>query len=210
MPERTFLTNEQLDHLLATMPGPDTLPVSTRDQLQAATRENGVNGQSMALAAVAAGGWALLGKAPKDTGLLRRMVKPRLRMLLAAFSAGTVTRLCEHTMQIRPVIVLCDPPTIVCTQPACIARLSATRETAQFLWDHQCDCCGKHSEIVTPHLAGFGPVNISGHLCAECTDMMAATSLEAADGVEVVTRKSPCPCGSGRRFKRCHGRGEAA
>lgn len=210
MPQRTFLTDEQLDELMGSMPGPDALPVHTRDQLQAANRDNSILGQNMAMAALAAGGWALVGAAPKDTELLRRMVKPRMRMLFAAFSAGRVNRLCEHTQQIRPTLVLCDPPTLVCMQPACIDQLQATRETTQFLWDHHCDCCGQHTEIVTPHLAALGPISISGHLCNACTAEMTGTAIEAADEVQAVNRKSPCPCGSGRRFKRCHGRREAA
>lgn len=210
MTVRQFPTDAELDELMGALPSPDALPVSTLDQLQAATREAGALGQNMALAAIARGGWALLGDAPKDVALIRRMVKPRLRMLLAAFSSGHVTHLCEHTRQIRPVLILCDPPTLVCMQPACIARLQQTREATQFLWDHHCDCCGQHTETVTPHLTSLGPLSISGHLCGACTALMADNALEAADEIQTVSRKGPCPCGSGRRYKRCHGRREAA
>ncbi|MEV6835538.1 SEC-C metal-binding domain-containing protein [Streptomyces sp. NPDC051133] len=208
MTARHFLTDEQLDEIMGTMPGPDALPVATLDQLQAATREASALGQNMALAAIARGGWAFLGDAPKDVALIRRMVKPRLRMLLAAFSTGHVTHLCDHTRQIRPVLILCDPPTLVCMQPACITRLQQSREATQFLWDHHCDCCGQHTETVTPHLTSLGPLSISGHLCRACTALMAEDAVQAAEYVHAITRKSPCPCGSGRRYKRCHGRQE--
>ncbi|KWT62845.1 hypothetical protein ADL21_06270 [Streptomyces albus subsp. albus] len=210
MTTRRFLADDELDIILGTLPGPDALPVSTLDQLQAASREAGAMGQGMALAAIAHGGWALLGNCPKDTNLLRRMAKPPLRMLLAAFSAGPVHHLCEHTRQIRPLLVLCDPPTLVCMQRACLARLEQTRETTRFLWDHQCDACGQPTETVTPHMTSLGPLTISGHLCDACTAVTVAHAAEATGEAQVISRKSPCPCGSGRRYKRCHGRQEAS
>nr|WP_237530115.1 SEC-C metal-binding domain-containing protein [Streptomyces sp. SID5770] len=126
--------------------------------------------------------------------------------MLAAFSAGNLTRLCEHTHQIRPTVLLCDPPTLVCTQPACIQLLEQIQDVGRFLWDNQCDACGSHAPTVYPHLTGLGPVTVSGHLCQPCSDLHTADAIEAAEVIEPVTRKSPCPCGSGRRYKRCHGR----
>ncbi|MFD7786516.1 SEC-C metal-binding domain-containing protein [Streptomyces nojiriensis] len=206
MTTRTFPTEEQLDRFLDAMPGSDALPVHTLDQLEAATRETGAMGPRIAAASIAAGGWALVGAAPPDLALRRKMLKPALRMMLAAFSAGSINRLCEHTHQIRPTIVLCDPPTIVCTQPDCIALLEQSRETTQFLWDNQCDACGGQAPVVTPHLTGLGPVTISGHLCRGCSERHAADALAVAEEIQPVMRRSPCPCRSGRRYKACHGR----
>lgn len=206
MNTRTFPTEAQLDQFLDTMPDPDTLPVHTRDQLQAATREVGAMGPRMAAAAVAGGGWALVGAAPEDLALRRRMLKPAVRMMLAAFSAGSVTRLCEHTNQIRPTVVICDPPTIVCCQPDCIRLLEQIQNDAQFLWDNECDACGGHAPTVVPHLTAVGAITVSGHMCQACSDLHTADALEAAEDIQPVTRRSPCPCGSGRRYKRCHGR----
>ncbi|MCY0962798.1 SEC-C metal-binding domain-containing protein [Streptomyces sp. H27-H5] len=206
MTTRTFPTDAQLDQFLDTMPAPETLPTHTLDQLQAASRETGAMGPRMAASAIATGGWAFLGSAPQDLHLRRKMLKPAVRMLLAAFSAGNVTRLCEHANQIRPTIVLCDPPTIVCTQPACVRLLEQTRETARFLWDNQCDSCGGHAPTVFPYLTALGPVTVSGHLCQACSDLHTVDALGAADAVQPVTRKSPCPCDSGRRYKHCHGK----
>lgn len=204
MTGRRFPTDEQLDALMDALSDPDMLPVATLDQLQAANREMAGMGQSMALHAVAQGGWAFLGTPPEDAALLRRMLRPRLKMLLAAFSAG-VTHLCDHTRQIRPLLLLCDPPTLVCMQPACLAKAEQTGRTMGPQWDNHCDGCGEHTAIVTPHLTALGPLSVSGHLCQPCTDALADTAIQAADEVQAVSRKNPCPCGSGRRYKRCHG-----
>nr|WSX52208.1 SEC-C metal-binding domain-containing protein [Streptomyces sp. NBC_00974] len=203
---RTFPTEAQLDQFLDTMPRPDALPVHTLDQLQAATREVSGMAPRLAASAVATGGWALIGPAPEDLALRRRMLKPAVRMMLAAFSAGNVTRLCEHTNQIRPTVVICDPPTIVCTQPDCIRLLEQIQKDAQFIWDNQCDACGGHAPTVYPHLTGLGPITVSGHLCPTCSDLHTADAVEATEEIQPVTRRSPCPCGSRKRYKACHGR----
>ncbi|MDX2515464.1 SEC-C metal-binding domain-containing protein [Streptomyces stelliscabiei] len=207
MTTRQFLSDTDLDALLAALTA-ESIPVSTLDQLDAASREAAHIGQTIAAHAVAAGGHAFLGTPGPDRTRLLRMIRPRLRMLLATFSAD-VTRLCPHTDQIRPQMVTCDPPTLNCMQPDCMAHASRARGLLGIQWDHQCDACGQHAETLTPHLLGLGPLSISGHLCATCTRDTHTAALDAVDNVQHIGRKSPCPCGSGRRFKRCHGRQHA-
>lgn len=205
MPDRTFLADDQLDSILDAISTSDALPVAMLDQIDAASRDMAAMGQKMAAAAVAGGSWAFLGAPPEDLALRKRMLRPRMKMLLAAFSAG-VTHRCQHTAQIRPLMLFCDPPSLVCMQRACMERAQRAMEVAGFRWDNHCDCCGTYTKIVTPYLTACGPLTINGHLCQACTDEMAVTAVQAADEVQVVSSKSPCPCGSGRRYKRCHGR----
>lgn len=207
MTTRQFLTDDQLDAILDAMPGPDAFPVATLDQLDAASRDMAGMGHAIALASLARGGWAFLGKPPEDIALRRRMIRPQLKMLLAAFSVG-ITNLCDHTRQIRPVLLQCDPPSLVCMEPECMAKVDQLAQTEGFRWDNHCDGCGRYTKVVTPYLTTLGPLSISGHLCEPCADVMTVDAVQAADEVQAVSRKSPCPCGSGRRFKRCHGKEE--
>ncbi|WP_326583335.1 SEC-C metal-binding domain-containing protein [Streptomyces sp. NBC_00481] len=200
---RQFLSDTDLDALLDVLTA-EGLPVATVDQLGAASKEAAQISLALALHAVADGGHAFVGTPGHDTARLRRMVRPRLRMLLAAFSAGAV-RLCPHTEQIRPQLLVCDPPSFNCMRADCMATAGAERQRRGIQWDHQCDACGQHVEILTPHLLALGPLSISGHLCATCTRDTATAALDAVDNVQPLSRKAPCPCGSGRRFKRCHG-----
>jgi hypothetical protein len=208
MTTRTFISDTDLDTLLDALTA-ESLPVATLDQFDAASREAMQIGTALAAYAVAAGGHAFLGTTGTDPARLRRMVRPRLRMLLAAFSGGA-TRLCAHTGQIRPQLLVCDPPSLNCMQPACVAAATVERQRAGIQWDHQCDACGRRTEILTPYLLALGPLSISGHLCAPCSRDVGTAALDAVDNVRSIGRKAPCPCGSGRRFKRCHGRQHAA
>jgi hypothetical protein len=201
---RHFLTDTELDAVMAALPGPEDIPVGTLDQVQAATSDLARRAPGVALRSIAGGGWAYLGPAPTDTALSHRMHRIRLRMILAAFSAG-VTHLCEHTQQIRPMLLTCDPPALVCMQGACLDRADATRAALGFHWDNLCDACGRYTEMVTAHLSSLGPLTISAHLCGTCVSAIKDNAIQAADHIQAVGRKSPCPCGSGRRFKRCHG-----
>lgn len=208
MKTRQFLSDPELDSLMDVFTA-DGLPVSMRDQLGAASKEAEQIARSLAAQAVAAGGHAFLGTPCRDTDRLRRMIRPRLRMLLAALSASAV-HLCQHTQQVRPQLLVCDPPSLSCMRPDCMAVAGLERQRLGVRWNHQCDGCGQHVEMLTPHLLALGPLSISGHLCETCTRETTAAALAASDNTETVGRKSPCPCGSGRRFKRCHGSQRAA
>ncbi|MEU1556941.1 SEC-C metal-binding domain-containing protein [Streptomyces scabiei] len=203
MTTRKFISDADLDTLLTALTA-EGLPVATLDQLDAASREAAHIGQALAAHAVTAGGHAFLGTPGRDTAKLRRMIRPRLRMLLAAFSGGAA-RLCPHTDQIRPQLLVCDPPSLNCMQPACMAAAGAERERIGIRWNHQCDACGQHADILTPYLLALGPLSITGHLCATCSRDVGTAALDAVDNAQPLSRKAPCPCGSGRRYKRCHG-----
>jgi len=203
--ERTFLTDDELDELVAALPSPESMPVATVDQMQAATRDLAGRAPSMALSAISKGGWAYLGPSPQDPDVSRQLNRARLRMAMAAFSAG-VRHLCGHTRQIRPLLLICDPPSLVCMDLACLTAARDDCEAASFRWDNHCDSCGTHTETVTPHLSALGPLTISAHLCRACVAAVEAATFHAADTLQIVSRKSPCPCGSGRRYKHCHGK----
>ncbi|MFJ9376116.1 SEC-C metal-binding domain-containing protein [Streptomyces sp. NPDC101455] len=203
MTTRQFLSDSDLDSVMDAFTA-DGLPVAARDQLGAASKEAEQIGRSLAVQAVAAGGHAFLGTPCQDTDRLRPMLRPRLRMILAALSAGAV-HLCPHTQQVRPQLLVCDPPSLSCMEPECLAVASIERERLGIRWTHRCDGCGRHVEMLTPHLLTLGPLSVSGHLCQTCTLATTTATVAASEHIEPVGRKAPCPCGSGRRFKRCHG-----
>ncbi|MFI5859177.1 SEC-C metal-binding domain-containing protein [Streptomyces parvulus] len=206
MANRRFPTDTELDRVLAALPEvADATPTPILDQIDAATRDLVGMSQTMALAAFARGEQAYLSTLPAELEARRRLIRPRLKMLLAAFSAD-VAHLCEHTQQVRPVLLSCDPPALACMQPACLAAVDRHAQTVGHRWDHQCDGCGRPSELVFPYVTTFGPLTISGHLCEPCTQAMTAEAAPVTDDYATASRKGPCPCGSGRRYKRCHGR----
>ncbi|MFJ4987921.1 YecA family protein [Streptomyces sp. NPDC088732] len=204
MTVRRFLTEIELDKVIDYLAGKADLTVATLDQFDAAARDMAGMTFTMAADAATRGDRSFLGSLPQDLATRKRLVRPQLRMMLAAMSAG-VTHLCAHTRQIRPLLLSCDPPSMVCMEPACIAKVDQHAKATGFHWDHQCDGCGQPTETVYAHLTTFGPLSVSGHLCQPCSAEATNVATEAA-AFQVLGRKSPCPCGSGRRFKRCHGR----
>jgi hypothetical protein len=205
MPDRHFLADADLDAILDHLPAPTTLPVSTVDQIDAASREVAGMTYAMVAAAAAHGDRAFFGALTDDPEQRKRAVRPRLRMMLAAFSAG-ITHLCDHTRQIRPLLISCDPPVLVCMNPACLAKVDDYAVRHGFRWDNHCDACGKPTSAVHRFATVLGPLTISGHLCKACADGMTKAAAPAVAEVRTISRKDPCPCGSGRRFKACHGR----
>ncbi|MFB7289009.1 SEC-C metal-binding domain-containing protein [Actinacidiphila glaucinigra] len=204
MISRRFLTDAELDKTIDHLARTTNLNVATLDQFDAASRDMAGMTLAMATAAADRGDRSFLGALPEDLATRKQVLGPWLKMLIAAHSAG-VTHLCEHTQQIRPLLLSCDPPSMVCMTPACIAKVDEHAKATGFHWDHQCDGCGQPTEVVFPYLTTFGPLTISGHLCKPCSTERTETAAAAA-AFQVVGRKSDCPCGSGRRFKRCHGR----
>jgi hypothetical protein len=206
MTERRFLDDAELESVMNNLPDlNDLLPVGLLDQFDAATRDAAGMSFGMVAAAATRGDRAFLCTFPDDLALRRRMVRPRLKMMLAAFSAGP-TRLCAHTNQVRPMLLSCDPPSLVCMDRACIAKVVQHAQTAGYRWDHQCDLCGRRTKLVFPYLTTLGPLSINGHLCEPCTGEMTRGSAQVSADFPTVARTSPCPCGSGRRYKACHGR----
>lgn len=98
----------------------------------------------------------------------RSKIRGAVRQLMVAMSAG-VLPLCRHVQQIRPQILLCDPPAVVCTE--CFPSRRAVIETLGHRWNHQCDRCGVHVERLTPvSIGGLGHLTITGHVCGRCAD----------------------------------------
>jgi hypothetical protein len=168
---RRFLTDTELDGILDALPDPASIPVGMLDQIDAATSDMEGMSRSMLVGAVARGHSAHLGVLPDDLTQRRALIRPRLKMMLAAFEAG-VTHRCEHTQQIGPTLLACDPPSLSCMRPVCLASIDENTKRVGFNWDGQCDGCGQPTEIVFPYLTTLGPLSISGHLCAACKDAM--------------------------------------
>lgn len=200
MTARHFLTDAELDGILDALPDPAAIPVGTLDQIDAATNDMASTTYAMAVAAALRGDQAHLGVLPDDLAQRKALIRPRLKMMLAAFSAGIIHQ-CEHTQQIRPMLLACDPPSLACMRPACLASIDENTKRVGFNWDGQCDGCGQPAETVYPYLTTLGPLSISGHLCTACRDGLTRETT----AVVTVGRRDPCPCGSGRRYKACHG-----
>lgn len=202
---RQFLTDDQLDAAINHLPTPDAESVAVLDQADAAARD--MTGISYAgiLAAAAQGEQAFLGVLSEEPAERLRVLRPRMRMVLAAFSGG-VAHLCHHTRQIRPLMLICDPPALVCIERACLARVPRHIQTVGHNWDHQCDSCGQATEIVFQHTTALGALGISGHICEACKTALTQAGTRVTSQTRAAARRGPCPCGSGRRFKACHGR----
>jgi uncharacterized protein YecA (UPF0149 family) len=54
--------------------------------------------------------------------------------------------------------------------------------------------CRREKSDIPPHIVPIDPANLSA----------ANRALLECHGTVTVTRNSKCPCGSGKRFKRCH------
>jgi SEC-C motif len=207
MSERRFPTDADVDAWIADHMARDNDPRVTGDptfdQAKAATRalSNNLRGGSLDLLAQGALEWAL--HAP-DTGddHSRYVVRGFARMYLAAASAG-VRPLCPHANQRRPLVLFCDPPSVTCTE----CGPTASRRIREMGWQFQgfCDRCGAAAELMTPVMGSLGHIMVSGHVCGRCAAEDRRQAEQAAEEVVVVGRNQPCPCGSGRKYKHCHG-----
>jgi hypothetical protein len=162
--ERQFPTDEEVDQWLKThlFDNADIDGNPELDQLKAASKEVTSRLASSGPAMVASGladTFFVAEKPERNSPLLRAAV----REYLAAHSAG-ITRLCDHTYLIRPLMMNCDPPTIACSDCVTTGAV-ALIGTADFRWDNQCDRCGARDPQLTPTLLRLGRMTISGHVC---------------------------------------------
>jgi hypothetical protein len=170
------------------------------DQLKAASSDvaNRMRANAPGMVMDGSSQWAVFDMPDDD----RSKVRGAVRQYLAAQSAG-IKSLCEHVGQIRPLVLLCDPPVIVCTE--CMpSRMAAIKALGHF-WDFQCDRCGAHVELLSATtIGGLGHVVISGHLCRRCSDGELDQALRQADLVMLVQRPGERGIhrGSSRRRKR--------
>jgi hypothetical protein len=188
MSERYFPDDHEADewihtHFLNVNAEPS--PGPTVDQLKAAAHDATKRLRDNAPRAVADGAseWAFTGgSGTADPSELRGVV----RQIMAAQSAGVLS-LCPHTQHIRPLVLICDPPVIVCAE--CLPSRSAVVEKLGHFWDHQCDRCGVHVRMLTPMVVGgAGHVTVSGHLCGSCTAEDRRLATKHADKIVTVSR----------------------
>jgi hypothetical protein len=186
MTERYFPDDHEVDQWIAShfldKTDADASPVF--DQLKAATADSVNRFQTNAPGLVADGvaAWAFLDVPDYD----RTKIRGAVRQVMAAESAGLLP-LCPHTQQIRPLLLLCDPPIVVCTE--CLPSRRAVIEALGHRWNHQCDRCGVHVEMLTPvTAAGLGHFTVSGHICGRCTADDRQYADRHADRVVVVGR----------------------
>ncbi|HEV8648990.1 MAG TPA: SEC-C metal-binding domain-containing protein [Actinomycetes bacterium] len=126
------------------------------------------------------------------------------RMYLAAESAG-IEPLCAHVYDTtRPLFMQCDPPIVVCR--TCLPQIADTITAKSFRWNHVCDRCGADAELLSPSGLGIGTIFLNGHVCSRCSAEDRQLAWDSADEVVPVGRNMLCLCGSGRKYKHCHGR----
>jgi hypothetical protein len=163
MTERGFPDDREIDQWLASYvyDGNDASPVL--DQLKAATADSINRFRANAPGMLASGLADRYFEVPDPD---RSKIRGAVRQLMVALSAG-VLPLCPHVQQIRPQILLCDPPVVVCTR--CFASRQTVIETLGHRWNHQCDRCGVHVQMLTPvSIGGLGHLTITGHVCDRC------------------------------------------
>jgi hypothetical protein len=191
MTERHFPDDREVDqwistHFLADLDAPNPI----HDQLRAATHDSIGAFRTNAPGVVANGlaSYAFLDVPDQD----RSKARGAVRMIMAAESAGLLP-LCPHVGMIRPQVVVCDPPVLVCT--TCLPGRKMIIETLGHRWNHQCDRCGVHIQMLTPvALAGLGFITVSGHLCSGCAAEDRRRAAEHIDQIVLV--------GANRRARR--------
>jgi hypothetical protein len=161
--ERWFPDDREVDQWLYSQAVDNTDANPIVDQLQAATADSLSKFRAAAPSLVAAGvAERYIETADPD----RQKIRGAVRQLMAALSAG-VLRLCQHVQQIRPLILVCDPPVVCCAE--CFASRKAVIETLGHRWNHQCDRCGVNVQMLTPvSIGGLGPITITGQVCSRC------------------------------------------
>jgi hypothetical protein len=208
--DRTFLPDDVVDAVLhASADYVEALGTPVLDQIDAATRDLNEALPSAMVRAAEAGNQVIYAHLPEDVADRKHLVMPAARMLLAAMSTPPAWT-CPHFTQIGPGVVLCDPPMFACMQPDCLDAMSTAESKAGHRWDQECDACGKHTDILWKNTRTIGPTYLVGHLCKACVEGgQLDVDVYGKDASRQVGRRQPCPCGSGRRYKACHGRAAA-
>jgi hypothetical protein len=215
-PPRRFPTSKEVAERLVDwyedgrQPPGDPAGLARADQQAAAARDN-LEGTARALRlGVAAGDLdsaVIDASGDLDSPALSHTAFATVRTLMVAESAG-VEFLCPHD-QGRPVILSADPPALACR--SCLA-LPRTRKKLQGIgaqWPGECDRCGSRSTPQFGSQMSLGHLTVMATVCGGCRDMdrvAVEEAFEGPHGLTVVGRNRPCPCRSGKKFKRCHGR----
>ena len=192
------------EHLVAShLPHGEQADTAEADQRDAAVRERGEISRRMGRAGVATGQFVAAyeaGELDPESPPVRGTVKA----MLAADSAG-LNHLCSHTLQIKPTMFFCDPPSVICVE--CYQQGVGQADLARFRWDNTCDRCGNSSTMLTHLVSTLGPTQVVQQVCGSCLDEHKSYLEDHAERKVVpADRNEPCPCGSGKKYKRCHGR----
>ena len=162
MNERRFPTEEEVNTWLADRHAASHGSVAKVDQVEAAAEETLTRTKKAARIGLNLGLDASIHIGEESTNPL--IVRLAARMLLTAKSAG-VTPFCPHVDQVRPLYILCDPPSIVCTD--CIATAAERMVGQPFRWEGQCDACGSR-DALGHVMVNLDHMIIGGNVCAQC------------------------------------------
>jgi hypothetical protein len=97
-----------------------------------------------------------------------RVTKLGVKLLMAVGWNSEVHVLCGHVKEDRPQWVGCDPPVVVCL--ACFPNQATKIVSQGFLYEDQCDACGRRAHFQVPVQVNLGPYLVNGHVCSECVD----------------------------------------
>jgi hypothetical protein len=86
----------------------------------------------------------------------------------------------------------------------CVAARLAPVD-ALLAFDRSCDVCGEHSDLLLPMFQSLGSAIVNLFVGACCEELFLYDEPESTVTYTRIGRNEPCPCGSERKFKRCHG-----
>lgn len=209
--ERRFPTDKEVQTFIQErFCAPEDMPrlagTSYADQMQAASSESSRSMSAAGQYGTASGDlrYFVRGGDEKGDRLGDHIQRSAVRAYLAAASVG-IEPLCPHTFQVRPLMLMCDPPVVFCTN--CLqdpsARIKERAAEIGFFFEEACDICGAHSEMMTPTTMGMSNLQITAHACRQCARESEDVTLQEVETIVPVGRNMPCPCGSGRKFKHC-------
>jgi hypothetical protein len=165
MTERHFPDDHEINQWIANYVSDGNNANPVLDQLQAAAADSINRFRANAPGMIATGLASRYFEVPDPD---RAKIRGAVRQLMVALSAG-VLPLCQHVQQIRPLVLVCDPPVVVCTE--CLPSRMAVIAALGHRWDFQCDRCGVHVQQLTPvSIGGLGHLTITGHICGHCAD----------------------------------------
>jgi hypothetical protein len=78
-------------------------------------------------------------------------------------------------------------------------------ERAVLDYDNSCDLCGADHGVLHPVVLQHGPLLVSAWFGPCCNELVNYLAPVASFTVGLVGRNDPCPCSSGRKFKKCCG-----
>lgn len=208
--DRTFLPDDAVEAFLhASNDYVTALGAPALAQIDASARDLAEALPTVMVRAAEAGQQVTYAHLPEDVANRKRVVIPAVRMVLAAMSTPAAW-ICPHFAQISPGMIFCDPPIFACMRAECLRKAQAVEAEAGHRWEQQCDACGNQVDELWPVVRTVTLMSVTGHLCKACVEGgQLDVDVYGKGVVREVGRRQPCPCGSGRRYKACHGRAAA-